>query len=607
MASSSAQQQDIDIMPRFLSSRPSHKNKSNLSRRKQKLQDAGKREGISPSTGQLVNFALLNGQVIQAAYIFITRSAGCKWATDQQSTGRKDLKEYLPLHTAALKGNWEAAKTIFDKDPEAKTARIDLMEATALHTAIRVGKAIPFVEKLIASMPNDSLTGKDRNGDTALNVAAAVGNIAAATILVQKKQDLLYIQNSVGNFPVQIAALYAQRDMLEYFISVTKDDRGENPYTGWPGLSLLIYVIDAEFFDIALKLVEKYPELARLERNGTSALKKITAKKSVFVSERSLNFWERRISSCVSMETTLKPQFTNGCDIESLARNSQAVFKSLHAMLWKFFEGLGIIKSIKEKSLKKQEALKLVKRLCKEIASLSFDKAKHTYFEAMLIAAELDIHEVAEEIIENFPSAIYFQTDSGQLIIHVAVDNRSENVYNLFCRMGDHKYFHSDIRDTKRNNLLHFARKLAPFHKLNEISGAALQMQREIQWKWRSYVLPNYREKLNSDNKTPKMVFTKEHNSSKRNAEKWMKDTANSCTIAAALIVTVMFAAAITVPGGNDSSNGYPIFSKNNAFIIFAISDAISLFTSTTSLLMFLAILTSRYAEEDFLDVLPRD
>ncbi|KAL0333701.1 UNVERIFIED_CONTAM: hypothetical protein Sangu_1526300 [Sesamum angustifolium] len=77
--------------------------------------------------------------------------------TDQQNTRRKDLKEYLPLHRAALKGNWEAAKQIFDFDPEALTAGIDLLEATALHTAIRAGKAIDFVEKLIAAMPNDSV------------------------------------------------------------------------------------------------------------------------------------------------------------------------------------------------------------------------------------------------------------------------------------------------------------------------------------------------------------------------------------------------------------------------------------------------------------------
>ncbi|KAF7148150.1 hypothetical protein RHSIM_Rhsim03G0044300 [Rhododendron simsii] len=81
----------------------------------------------------------------------------------------------------------------------------------------------------------------------------------------------------------------------------------------------------------------------------------------------------------------------------------------------------------------------------------------------------------------------------------------------------------------------------------------------------------------------------------------WMKDTATSCTIVSALIATMVFAAAITVPGGNDGKNGIPLLSKRKAFVIFGIFDAMALFSSITSVLTFLVILTSRYAEEDFL------
>ncbi|XP_059627140.1 uncharacterized protein LOC132269937 [Cornus florida] len=88
--------------------------------------------------------------------------------------------------------------------------------------------------------------------------------------------------------------------------------------------------------------------------------------------------------------------------------------------------------------------------------------------------------------------------------------------------------------------------------------------------------------------------------------EKWLKDTANSCTIAAALIVVIVFAAAITVPGGNNGNSGHSILTKDIAFKFFIISDAIALFSSVSSLLMFLSILTSRYAENDFLHTLPR-
>ncbi|XP_048326665.2 ankyrin repeat-containing protein ITN1-like [Ziziphus jujuba] len=85
-----------------------------------------------------------------------------------------------------------------------------------------------------------------------------------------------------------------------------------------------------------------------------------------------------------------------------------------------------------------------------------------------------------------------------------------------------------------------------------------------------------------------------------------MKETATSCTVVGALIITMMFAAAFTVPGGNNDDSGFPISLNEKLFMIFLISDSLSLFSSTTSVLMFLGILTSRYAEQDFLQSLPR-
>ncbi|PNX90955.1 hypothetical protein L195_g047083, partial [Trifolium pratense] len=66
-----------------------------------------------------------------------------------------------------------------------------------------------------------------------------------------------------------------------------------------------------------------------------------------------------------------------------------------------------------------------------------------------------------------------------------------------------------------------------------------------------------------------------------------------------------MFAAAFTVPGGNDQDTGLPIFLHDNIFTTFLIADAFSLFTSAASVLIFIGILTSRYAEKDFLRSLP--
>ncbi|KAJ0587872.1 putative PGG domain-containing protein [Helianthus annuus] len=87
--------------------------------------------------------------------------------------------------------------------------------------------------------------------------------------------------------------------------------------------------------------------------------------------------------------------------------------------------------------------------------------------------------------------------------------------------------------------------------------------------------------------------------------EKWMKETGSQCMVVATLIATIVFAAAFTVPGGYDQQNGIPIFHSKATFMVFVIADAISLFSSSASIIMFLSILTSRYAERDFLESLP--
>ena len=106
---------------------------------------------------------------------------------------------------------------------------------------------------------------------------------------------------------------------------------------------------------------------------------------------------------------------------------------------------------------------------------------------------------------------------------------------------------------------------------------------------------------LNKERLTPRELFTKNHKDMMKDGEQWMKDTAMSCSMVGVLIVTIMFAAVFTIPDGNEQNNGFPIFLNKKIFMAFIVSNALSLFSYSTLVLMFLEILTSRYAEEDFL------
>uniref|UniRef100_A0A2N9HVA0 PGG domain-containing protein n=1 Tax=Fagus sylvatica TaxID=28930 RepID=A0A2N9HVA0_FAGSY len=92
---------------------------------------------------------------------------------------------------------------------------------------------------------------------------------------------------------------------------------------------------------------------------------------------------------------------------------------------------------------------------------------------------------------------------------------------------------------------------LEPSARRNTVPGAAFLMQREVQWfkKVESIVQPFLLEAQNHKGQTPQELFRESHKELVKEGEKWMKETATSCTVAGALIVTIMFAAAITVPG----------------------------------------------------------
>ncbi|KAI6668727.1 hypothetical protein NL676_007219 [Syzygium grande] len=144
-------------------------------------------------------------------------------------------------------------------------------------------------------------------------------------------------------------------------------------------------------------------------------------------------------------------------------------------------------------------------------------------------------------------------------------------------------------------------------HAGASVPGAAFQLQRELQWfkAVESWLLPAVRTEYHDD-KRYWNIFVEKHKTLLENAEKWVKDTANSCMLVSTLIATVLFAAAFTVPGGNDNITGVPLLLGEDSFLVFAISDALGLFSSVTAILLFLAILTSRYEAQDFLESLPK-
>jgi len=235
------------------------------------------------------------------------------------------------------------------------------------------------------------------------------------------------------------------------------------------------------------------------------------------------------------------------------------------------------------------------------------------------------------------------RTSSSSTLFLLAVEFRQEKVFNLLYGLDDRKYLLLADKDSDGNGVLHLAGFPSPPSKLASVICAPLRMQRELQWfkvcsislmhsqnrgnralkinlalmmQEVERIAPEIeKERVNTEEQTPIEIFAKEHQGLRQEAEKWMKDTAMSCSLVAALIVmvtfaaliiTVIFAAVFTVSGGSDdNSEGNPFHLYEQRFIIFIVSDLISCFAACTAVPIFLGILTARYSFDDFLVALP--
>ncbi|KAF3436251.1 hypothetical protein FNV43_RR23343 [Rhamnella rubrinervis] len=226
---------------------------------------------------------------------------------------------------------------------------------------------------------------------------------------------------------------------------------------------------------------------------------------------------------------------------------------------------------------------------------------------AILIAAKNGVTEMVEKILELFPVAVHDMNADKKNIVLLAVEHRQPHVYRLLLKRNILKDTVFRKLDKNGNSALHLAAILGGY-KPWLIPGAALQMQWEIKWFEfvKNSMPPHYFVRYNNDRKTPKELFSETHKDLVKAGGEWLTNTSESCSVVAALIATVAFATSTTVPGGNIEETGRPALENQPAFKVFAVSSLIALCFSVTSVVMFLAILTSRYQENDFGKDLPR-
>ncbi|CAI9262260.1 unnamed protein product [Lactuca saligna] len=578
--------------------------------------------------------------------LFIERKPKVQMKEDEKTKRNK------MLCSAIVEGRWDDVKSMIDKQKVEITEAIDSDKNTILHLLVGIGHMNSSVHEVLSKINKAELHEmRNKNGSTALHIAAIVGNTEGAKLLIKRNKNLLATEDNKHETPLHKAFENMHLDTVEYLLKATKKDgkTKENLIDVKEGSNLLANAISAKQYDLAKELIQKYPQFAVEGDEVLMAIAKtfptgldywetliypIPDHTFEWMVERARILfytlvWFHRIPMKIIQDipnnmiwSILKlVQFTiimvPLCVLSWICRLIILLFITMvyfpffmfYFFMWKILiTECKYIEDIEKKHREPQEAKTVLKLVCDEIENSGKPHDPRRYYARPVHeAARQDAYEVVDEILMRCPEAIRYKDKSGYDIIQIAVIHRSEHIYELIKILGERRNVYRTIEDSSQNNMLHLVGRLAPTHKLKLRTGAALQLQRELQWREvvKKMVSPAYITKENIFNETPDMVFTKEHKHLVKEGEQWMKTVAESCSITAALIATIVFAAAITVPGGSNQDTGIPVFTENVAFKIFAVADAISLFASSTALLMFQSILTGRFSEQDFRITLP--
>ncbi|KAJ0016447.1 hypothetical protein Pint_12320 [Pistacia integerrima] len=138
-------------------------------------------------------------------------------AAETGDVQRSYFTAFVPLHNAALKGDWEFAREFFILNPQ---ALVNIMRPKDL------------------ALPN-------KVGNIALCFATISGIKKIAEVMVNKNRRLPSIRGSKGATPLCMAALLGHREMVWYLYSVTEEEYLKEE----DRVELLVAVINADLYD----------------------------------------------------------------------------------------------------------------------------------------------------------------------------------------------------------------------------------------------------------------------------------------------------------------------------------------------------------------------
>ncbi|KAG7946576.1 hypothetical protein I3843_14G046700 [Carya illinoinensis] len=370
------------------------------------------------------------------------------------NTGQEREVDYATLLKDVRRGDWEATREFLDRHPAASTARITVTGGTVLHAAVEAEQE-RIVKELVSMISEEDLAMQDSFENTALHDVSINGNHQMAVYLITKKKSLVSRRNTARDLPVTRAMGFGHKELARYLYSQTpfEDLKAEQ---GRDGASLLIYSIYNRDLDMALDLMECCPHLASAKgRGGISPLEALAVSTDAFESENRLVFWKRWIYNQYRIHNM------------SLARAAEQFRLNIQN-----YQEITIGSGIHDNDI------------ISSVGATGSGPGEQYDSAGSLIklATSRGNFEFVCQILETNPSLLSIcDATKGRAVFQWAVVYRQHRICSLAYNSKMRNYLLHAV-DNSKNTMLHLAGRLPKYSPIDHIRGAALQMQREVQW-----------------------------------------------------------------------------------------------------------------------------
>ncbi|KAL7213609.1 hypothetical protein ACSBR2_016189 [Camellia fascicularis] len=540
------------------------------------------------------------------------------------------------LYRALLSGNENRVIELCKQVQNGPLHELTIHHDTVLHMAT-YGKQEELVLSLLREVPeteNHMLEAKNDIGNTILHEAATSNKlIPAAQEMLRRVPTLLHERNRSGETALARAARYGKMEMFKFldcevkrtFMSDGKEEDGEEGHIDFyrrdDKSTILHGAVYSEHFDLAIYIAQEHECLVSArDEDGLTALQLLACNPSAF-ENGSKSYIKRLIKSCVSTEEASTTEEGESCfkvplweAIRGTNQKYQSAVRLAKFLIerdtsWEDTEtvlNMGMSKTHKY-GVASISSVQSLGEEHKTETSHVMNKPK-TAETALFLATKSGILEIVKEILDVYPQAVEHIDDDGRSILHVAIKYRQIHIFDLVEKMEIPMRRLIRKIDNNGNSILHMIGRKRNVHFDEDMRSPALILQEDLLLFERVKKIStiDFTRHFNQKRETVDNLFAESNIELRKEAKEWLKRTSENCSIVAVLISTVAFAAAYTVPGGPNQSTGYPLLLDQPFFVIFALTDVLSLTFALTSVITFLSILTSSFRLSDFKRSLPQ-